>query len=116
MDVHEHSVRVATSSKGLHAERPNNSGVRVNLSSTHLGVGAPRRALIRCVGAHGRCDRVGAMSNPPPDAPLRFTCTVSVGDRKEQQPRIAVTHVASHPTSEVGSACHNRFGRLTASD
>jgi hypothetical protein len=68
----------------------NNSGVRVkgmNLSSTHLGVGAPRRALIRCVGGHGRCDRVGAMSNPPPDAPLRFTCTVSVGDRKEQQPR-----------------------------
>jgi hypothetical protein len=45
-------------------ELPNNSGVRVkgmNLSSTHLGVGAPRRALIRCVGGHGRCDRVGAM-------------------------------------------------------
>jgi hypothetical protein len=56
------------------------------------------------------------MSNPPPDALLRFTCTVSVGDRKEQQPRIAVTHVASRPTPEVGSArlgvvegwgCHN---------
>jgi hypothetical protein len=35
-------LSVATSSKGLHAERPNNSGVRVkgmNPGSTHLGVG-----------------------------------------------------------------------------
>ena len=62
-------------------ERPNNSCVRVNLSSIHLGVGAPT------VESAALGVMEGAMSNPPPDAPLRFTCTVSVGYRKEQQPR-----------------------------
>ena len=65
-------------------ERPNNSGVCVkgmNLSSTHLGVGAPT------VESAALGVMEGAMRNPPPDAHPPSLAPFPLVIGKNQQPR-----------------------------